>query len=281
MGVKRKISLKELNKIFKGYNFVKLKPTIDGISDTTYIVSNLKKKYILKIYEQASKEVVKEEILLLNFLKNLPTPKNLTKNFKYYENRLISLHSYLKGKSPTKINTKKVKEIGKFLAKFHTQTKKKSSSNKDIYKNVNFNISKEFKSRYKFIKNVKLKNHGIIHGDLFIDNAKFKNNRLSGVFDFIQACEGDFRFDLAVVANSWCFDKNHKLNKKLFKTLINSYDKNFNQKTLLKYMLYASLFYALQRYKSKIKCYKEYIYKFDYILNLFLPRSAWEGIDTF
>jgi homoserine kinase type II len=47
---------------------------------------------------------------------------------------------------------------------------------------------------------------GVIHADLFRDNALFEAGKLSGVLDFYSASEMYYIFDLAVVINDWCRD---------------------------------------------------------------------------
>lgn len=47
---------------------------------------------------------------------------------------------------------------------------------------------------------------GIVHGDLFRDNALMAGHRLTGVIDFHHAARAPLLFDLAVVANDWCAD---------------------------------------------------------------------------
>jgi homoserine kinase type II len=45
---------------------------------------------------------------------------------------------------------------------------------------------------------------GIVHGDLFHDNALFENNQVSAILDVYNAATAFLLFDLAIVANDWC-----------------------------------------------------------------------------
>jgi homoserine kinase type II len=47
---------------------------------------------------------------------------------------------------------------------------------------------------------------GVIHADLFRDNAMFENGRLTGFFDFYFAGVDSWLFDIAVCLNDWCVD---------------------------------------------------------------------------
>jgi homoserine kinase type II len=46
---------------------------------------------------------------------------------------------------------------------------------------------------------------GIVHADLFPDNAFFKGDSLTGVIDFYFACNEFLAWDIAVCLNAWCF----------------------------------------------------------------------------
>lgn len=65
---------------------------------------------------------------------------------------------------------------------------------------------------------------GIIHGDLFQDNALFLENRnLSGVIDFYHACNDLLIQDIAVALNDWCTEDN-RINSSLQQALLKGYE---------------------------------------------------------
>ena len=95
-----------------------------------------------------------------------------------------------------------------------------------------------------YLQKVALKSDGFIHGDLFKDNALFKDGKIA-VFDFIDGANGNFLFDCAVALVGF---KRREL-------YINAFLRTYNQnapykikKLDLKEMLpIASHFYALLR----------------------------------
>lgn len=69
---------------------------------------------------------------------------------------------------------------------------------------------------------------GIIHADLFRDNAMFEGDQLTGIIDWYYSSTGHYLFDLATVANDWCYtpdnqpDHQHIDADKLY-ALLNAY----------------------------------------------------------
>jgi homoserine kinase type II len=64
---------------------------------------------------------------------------------------------------------------------------------------------------------------GVIHADLFPDNAFFLGGRLSGIIDFYFACTDALAYDVAICLNAWCFEPDHAFNVTKARALISAY----------------------------------------------------------
>lgn len=65
---------------------------------------------------------------------------------------------------------------------------------------------------------------GVIHADLFPDNALFLGDRVGGVIDFYFACTDALAYDVAVCLNAWCFEADRSFNLTKGMALIAGYD---------------------------------------------------------
>ncbi len=286
MGVKSILSLFEIREILKDYSFKidSIYGTKNGVSDTVYILFTNKGKFLFKLYESASFKEVESEISLLEIISSLPVPKVISdKNLKKigeFREKFFVVYSFLEGESLSFANEIHLKEIGEFLGKFHSLSENISIDRENrftVFKTKELldkvdRIDKEpFKRVFREIKNLKIEQDGLIHGDLFLDNAKFNKERLSGVFDFSDFCRGSFLFDAGVVVASWCFKK-EKFNLKLADSFISSYNRFSNKKIslleVLDYSIFASLFYALRRYERKSENYLSLLKRADILLNV-------------
>ena len=259
MGVKTKLTLKELNLLFSSYKFTKITPTSSGIIDTTYLVYTQKNSYILKKYERDIEDKIKQDTMLLKYLKskklNVSTCRESAKGWYLYEK--------LDGLEPRVIKTFHIQELARFLAKFHNLTYCKNtpqgfSQKQEIAKALKF-AKKHYFYYYKkleFLKSYKSKNDGLIHGDIFKDNTVFNGTKL-GVFDFIDSFNGDFCFDAAVCLLGFDVNK-HK--KYFFNLFLNTYNQNavkkLKKQDLQNSLHVARCFYVAKRiynYKNTLK----------------------------
>ena len=254
MAVYTKINKKDLlyiNKKFNDERFLSFKGIKQGIENTNYLLKSKNKKYILTIFE---KRVSKKEIpFFMELMDELNTsklncPKPLkNKNGKYLinlKNKTACIVSFLQGKDKKNLNIKNCYDVGRVIAQMHLHTQKIKLFRKNsmgvknlnpLLKSIKFK-SKKFTNIDKFLKinfdNIKKKwpkklPGGIIHGDLFIDNIFFKNNKLSGIIDFYFAANDYFMYEIAICINALCFDKinsKFKINKNKIKNLIKGYE---------------------------------------------------------
>ena len=254
MAVYTKINKKDLsyiNKRFEGKKFLNFKGIKQGIENTNYLLISKNEKFILTIFE---KRVLKKELpffmKLMDQLSNskINCPRPLRNNNGDYlfklKNKSACIVTFLKGKDKKKLNLKNCYDIGKIIAEMHSSTKKIKLYRKNSMgiKNLNslFNSikfkSKKFTNIEKFLKtnfiDIKKKwpkklPSGIIHGDLFIDNIFFNNNKVSGIIDFYFAANDYYMYEIAICVNALCFDKlknRFTLNKKKVKNLIKGYE---------------------------------------------------------
>ena len=64
---------------------------------------------------------------------------------------------------------------------------------------------------------------GIIHADLFRDNATFEGDRLTGIIDFYYACHDVLLYDVAVTVNDWCSAPDGRLDAERLSALLSAY----------------------------------------------------------
>jgi homoserine kinase type II len=64
---------------------------------------------------------------------------------------------------------------------------------------------------------------GVIHADLFNDNAFFLGDKLSGIIDFTFACNDWLAYDVAICLNAWCFEPDHSFNVTKARAFLNAY----------------------------------------------------------
>jgi homoserine kinase type II len=249
-----KISKNDVISIERKFNLGKIisfKGIKKGIENTNYLIKTKTNKYILTIFEKRVQEKDLPFFMSLmdklnNYNINCPKPqKNKTGNYLItIKNKPASIVSFVEGKDKSKLKVNDCYEIGKNIAKLHIASKKiklyrKNSMslnswpkllNKigDKCKKIDPDLNNLMRTNLKEIK----KNwprklvSGIIHGDLFIDNIFFKNNKFYGYIDFYFSSNDFLIYEIAICINALCFDKKNKkftFNKKKSKNMIKGY----------------------------------------------------------
>ena len=252
MAVFTKLSDNEIASIIGKYEIgtlVEATEITEGIENTNYLIKTSKGKFVLTIFEKrVSRKDIPFYISFMEYLKaaDLPVPEVMTnrndnKSFTFNAKTGIII-SFLEGKSVDRhVTSENCKVFGEFLAKTHNISmgfNKKRVNEYDkkgcrrLLQNliIRRGISDEDKSLVQKILNEELSEFykempkAVIHGDFFMDNVFFIDNKITGIIDFYFASYDFLIYDLAIAINAWCFDNNIRFNKERALALINGYN---------------------------------------------------------
>ena len=221
----------------------------NGSVNTHYLIETKRGKFFAKIDEVKSEVEVKQELDLLFHLRkqNFPCLQPLkSKSGRLYldvQGKCLTISRHVDGAelAVQAITPTHLSALGHILANLHLigRSYKKGIDNRfgfnrivSIYRDVRRQLPSHLKNivrvlddEFTYLENYLDNNlpKGIIHGDLFSDNVKFKSNRLTGVMDFEAACRGKLIYDLATAVNALCFlDDKFRIDR--FEALISGYE---------------------------------------------------------
>jgi homoserine kinase type II len=221
----------------------------NGSVNTHYLLETKKGRFFVRIDEVKSELEVKQELELLLYLKRqgcpCPQPLKSKKGKHYYEfhGKYLSISRYLDGiEFPLEaLTSAHLEAMGHSLANLHLIGKgyKKGIDNRfgftkivAIYRDVRKQLPSHLKNIIRVLddETVYLENYldnnlpkGIIHGDFFPDNVKFRGSRVVGILDFEAACRGKLIYDLATAVNALCYlDGRYRIDR--FEPLIAGYE---------------------------------------------------------
>ena len=256
MAVYTKINEKDILSIISNYpigNLIQFKGIEEGIENTNYFIKTKKGKFILTIFEnRVNPKEIPFFINLMrflnknNFISPVPLENKEGSILNKFKTKKYIIVNFLEGRPKVKINPKDCYLIGELISKLQNKSKNFNLTRKnslsiegcnEIFKACKNSIPKRevnilSNGLYDLIENSlndcleKWPTHlsqGIIHGDLFPDNVFFLNNRVSGVIDFYFSCVDIKIYEIAIVINAWCFEKNNTLNIERVKNLIKGF----------------------------------------------------------
>ena len=196
-----------------------------GIENTNYFVSTDKSEYVLTIFETVSPSDLPFFLDLTAFLAEHAVPcahPQRNKDGGYIgslHGKPAALVTRLYGASVVDPNLAHCAAIGQALGSLHKvgsafgltrsnprgphwwrQAAGRLTGHLGAEDEERLRDELRFQALYRFADLPR----GIIHADLFRDNALFDGERLTGVIDFYYACTDTWLYDLAITVNDWC-----------------------------------------------------------------------------
>ncbi len=228
MSVYTTVSEQLLSQFLTDYSIgelVSLTGISDGIENTNYFVETSEGHYVLTLFEALTAE---ELPFFLNLMAHLnehqvPSAHPIADNKQHYLKTLCdkpaALVQRLGGKSVTEPNLKQCAALGQALGHAHLVTRDFNGQRSNrrgprwwqlTSQRLMPHLSPEEKQllEEELAFQAEHRNNnlprGVIHADLFRDNALFDGDSLTGIIDFYYACNDVLLYDVAVTVNDWC-----------------------------------------------------------------------------
>ncbi len=226
----------------------------DGIENTNYFVSTYNnpadnpRRFVLTIFEQHTFEELEYFLNLMHHLAdhNVPSANPVADNkgdyLRRFNGKPIALVERLQGSSLIETGVNHCEQLGTAMGKMHAAglsypVKRQNprgpvwcqQTARQVLAKLDDDAQTLLKNEITFQKDKRDPSlpHGVIHADLFRDNAlwyrKNGNNHFSGIIDFYYACDDALLYDLAVAANDWCCNNDHGLDKDKVTALLSHY----------------------------------------------------------
>ncbi|HKJ87993.1 MAG TPA: homoserine kinase [Gammaproteobacteria bacterium] len=216
-----------------------------GVENTNYFLTAEKGEYILTIFERVPEEDLPFFLNLMAFLANdgLPVPQPVLDEEGHYLRRLAGKSAAIVTKLPGRTiyypGVEQCAEVGRVLGRMHTVGQRfpdarenprgpawwqdtaaalEGDLSQDEWRLLKDELTYQYHNRRMDLP------RGVIHADLFHDNALFEGGKLTGVIDFYYACSDVLAFDLAIVANDWCTHPDGTLNPYRARALLENYN---------------------------------------------------------
>ena len=220
----------------------------DGIENTNYFVNTSHGRFVLTIFEQHSFDEMQYFLNLMHHLADHAVPSanpvaDKQGNYlSHFKNKPIALVERLNGGSITETSISHCEQLGAAMGKMHSAGLSFDSRQNNprgpawcqqmAHKVMEKLSADEQGMLDEEVHFQKKKRHadlprGVIHADLFRDNALWDNTEggsiFSGIIDFYYSCDDVLLYDLAVTANDWCNNHDFSLNRDKVTALLTHY----------------------------------------------------------
>ncbi|MBL4712084.1 MAG: homoserine kinase [Gammaproteobacteria bacterium] len=224
----------------------------DGIENTNYFVNTTQQRFVLTIFERHSFTEMQYYLNLMHHLadNNVPSASPVADKqgnyLSHFADKPIALVERLDGGSIIETCVDHCAQLGTAMGKMHAaglsfegeqtnprgpawcqqtaaQVKNKLSADDSnlLDEEVRFQLDQLGNDRQ-----LASLPRGVIHADLFRDNALWHKDMFSGIIDFYYSCDDALLYDLAVTANDWCLNQDLSLNKNKVNALLTNYNEH-------------------------------------------------------
>jgi len=217
----------------------------DGIENTNYFVTTTKGQYVLTLFESLSAEELPFFLDLMAFLAehNVPSASPLADSDGCYlrtlNDRPAALVERLTGAWVPTPSAAQCAALGAVLGRSNRegQAFKGQRANtrgphwwrvtsQQLMDKLSEADAKMLQDELAYQASHRLDElpRGVIHADLFRDNALFQGDELTGVIDFYYACTDVLLYDLAVAVNDWCSNEDGTLDEVRTSAMLQAYN---------------------------------------------------------
>ena len=225
----------------------RLEPITAGIENTNYFVTTSQGRYVLTLFERlpAAELPFYLELMVHLARHGIPCPAPIADLDDRYLSPLngkpAALVTRLEGTPVENPGAAECAELGGLLARMHLAARsyggylenprgpkwwRRAAAEVrpflDGGRAALLDEEMRFQSQHRFPDLPR----GVVHADLFRDNAMFREGRVSGVFDFYFAGVDCFAYDLAVCVNDWCLvdpERDRRLDAARTRAMLDAY----------------------------------------------------------
>lgn len=219
-----------------------------GIENTNYFVDTeldgKQQRFVLTIFETYSAEEMPYFLGLMKHVSDAgvpsahPIPSTQGELLLNLKGKPAALVERLNGGDVKQPNTTQIQAIGKAMAELHLagQSYAGQRSNcrsidwwQDALERLSDKLPEDdcklISQEIAYQKSIDRSTlpTGVIHADLFHDNALFDGDQLAGIIDFYFACNDVFLYDIAVTLNDWCNGEAGKLDSQKAQAYLHAY----------------------------------------------------------
>ncbi len=224
--------------------FVRARGIEAGIENSNYFIVTSNGEYVFTVFEKIDAATLNTYLALLQRLaaNDFPCPHPVANRQQQLagmiHNKPFTIVTRLQGSNPDTIHPAHCRAIATALAQLHSintqglalplnrrgKTWRQATAKKllPLLDEQQAELLQQELAAHAAVDESTLPG-GLIHADLFPDNALFAGEQLSGVIDFYDACEGSYLYDVAITVNAWCSNPDGSLDASRYQALLFAY----------------------------------------------------------